>query len=262
MSHTLRWLSLVALDRPLLPAFEDVAAWHAEHFPDDPQPALAAATERLLTFTIGEFTAAATLVDRPIPWAQLEGPCATAWYWPRATAAMRDHRAHLLVALVDEGGSAVQKAAHLTRLTAALTAAGPSLGAFWGPGRLVHDAEAFCEQAVQMADDDLPLFLWIDFRIEKIDDPAMGEAVQLYTTGLEALGQSELEAPRYAGSAQELLNHAYNLAHYLLDQRKLVRDGDTIGLTEEIQVTARRSPSMLGGELEVLRLEFERSEPD
>ena len=258
MTHPLRWLALVALERPELPPFEDVAAWYAEHFPDAPQPALAGATDKLLTFTIGDFTAAATLVTRPIPWSQLEGPCATAWYWPEAGRALRDHSAHLLVAVVDEGGSPIENSACLTRLTVALTIAAPAVGVFWGPGRLVHAASAFVEQAVQARDDNLPLFLWVDFRIESAG--AGAGAVQLYTTGLEALGQNELEVAAYAGPPQELLDHSYNIAHYLLEQNKVVRDGDTIGLTDDLQVTAHRGPSMLGGELKVLRLEFERTD--
>ena len=51
MTHPLRWLALVALEQPELPTFEHLAAWHQERFPDDPQPVLAAATDKLLTFT-------------------------------------------------------------------------------------------------------------------------------------------------------------------------------------------------------------------
>jgi hypothetical protein len=202
---------------------------------------------------VGDFTAAATLVPRPIPWTQLEGPAATAWYWPEATGTLRHHPAHLLVALVDEGGRAVEKAITLTRLTTALVAASPGLGVFWGPGRLVHSPAAFVEQALQMREDNLPLFLWVDFRIEETADGS----VRLYTTGLAALGQTELEASGYGGEPQELLNYAYNIAHYQIDKRKVIRDGDTIGLTDEVQVTAHRGTSMLGGELEVLQLQFE-----
>jgi hypothetical protein len=206
-----------------------------------------------VTLTVGDFTAAATLVPRPIPPSQLEGPAATAWYWPEAAAALAKHQAHILVTLVDEGGPAVKKGEALTRLTAGIAATAPSIGVFWGPGRLVHPPQAFIDQAVQMHEGDWPLFLWIDFRIEQQDDGSL----RLYTTGLEALGQNEIEVPRYDGPPQELLNFAYNIAHYMLDQRKLIRDGDTIGLTDKVQVTARRGTSMLGGELEVLQLEFQ-----
>jgi len=253
MTHPLRWLALVALERPEMPALERMAVWHEEHFGDASQPVAAGSTDKLLTFTVGDFTAAATLVTRPIPPSQLEGPAATAWYWPEAAAALREHRAHILVTLVDEGGRAIEKAAALTRLTAAIAATAPSAGVFWGPGRLVHAPQAFIDQAVQMRADNLPLFLWVDFRIEQCGEGG----VRLFTTGLEALGQNELEVRHYEGSPQELLDSAYNVAHYVLEQRKVIRDGDTIGLTERVQVTARRGASMLGGELEVLELQFE-----
>lgn len=107
-AHPLRWTTLVALERAELPAFDRVAAAYAEQFLDALPLVKASATENLLTFTIGDYTAAATLVPRPIPAGQLAGPAATAWYWPTAEADLSDHAAHLLVTLVDEGGRPVE----------------------------------------------------------------------------------------------------------------------------------------------------------
>lgn len=253
MSHPLKWLTLIALDRAELPAFERVAAWHRDQYPDADSLKPAGSTENLLTFTIGDFTAAATLIPRPIPAGQLEGPAATAWYWPDAASELSRHSAHLLVTMVDEGGRATHKALALTRLTAALTATAPSVGVFWGPGRLVHPTAGYLQQAADASAEHLPLFLWVDFRVERADDGSL----RLFTTGLDALGGEELEAPRFAGEPQQLVKFVYNVAHYQLERRKLINDGDTIGLTEEVQVTAHRGPSILGGELEVIRLEFE-----
>ena len=254
MSHPLRWLALVALERPEMPAFEQVAAWRRERFPSAAEMRAAGSTESLQTLTIGDQTAAITLAPRPIPPSQLEGPASTAWYWPDAAAQLKGHPAHLLVTLIDEGGPAVQKAQTLTELTAALAATAPAVGVFWGPGRLVHQSQAFVDQAVQMAEGNLPLFLWIDFRIEPLGDGAY----RLYTTGLEALGRMELEVRRFEVEPQELLDFAYNVAHYLLDTPKTVNDGDTIGLTDQVRATARHAKSMLGGDLDVIALEFER----
>jgi hypothetical protein len=255
MNHPLRWMTLVPLAHAELPTFERISAWYAEHYPQAPPLMAAGATEHLRTVTLGDYTAAATLVPRPIPAAQLEGPAATAWYWPEAAEQLRRQAAHVLVTLVDESGQAVDKAMHLTRLSAAIAATAPSVGVFWGPGRLVHPPAAFIEQAAEMSTNNLPLFLWIDFRVEPLDDGAL----RLYTTGLEALGGAEIETPHFAGSRQELVGHAYNVAHYQLDRRKTIRDGDTIGLADNVQVTARRGPSMLGGKMEVIRLEFDAS---
>jgi hypothetical protein len=254
MTHPLRWLALVPLKRPEMPAFEQLAAWRREHFPTASEMRAASATENLQTLTIGDQTAAITMAPRPIPPSQLEGPAAMAWYWPEAAAQLKDHPAHLLVTLIDEGGPAVKKAETLMVLTAAVAATAPAVGVFWGPGRLVHSPQAFIEQAVQMREGNLPLFLWIDFRIEPLGDGAH----RLYTTGLEALGPTEIEVPHFEGHPQELLDFAYNIAHYLLDTRKTVNDGDTIGLTDEVRATARHAKSMLGGDLDVIALEFER----
>jgi hypothetical protein len=202
---------------------------------------------------MGEYTAAVTLVPRKIPWSRLEGPAATAWYWPEAAAQLRNHEAHLLVTLIDESGSAIEKSLALTRLTAAVAATAPSVGVFWGPGRLVHPPAGFIDQAQECDASNLPLFLWIDFRVELHDDIG----VRAYTTGLEALGQPELEVERFDAAAQSLIRHLYNLAHYVLDRKQVIRDGDTIGLAEDVSVTVRRDRSMLGGDLEVLRLEFD-----
>ncbi|MBX3434331.1 MAG: DUF4261 domain-containing protein [Pirellulales bacterium] len=258
MSNPLRWLTLVPLSRLELPTAETIAATYRTQFAGSPEPNLGQGTERLLTATIGEHTVAAGLIDRPIPWSQLEGPASAAWYWPTAADELRDHPAHLLVTLVDEGGSAMESALTLTRWTATLAAAAPACGVLWGPGRLVHRPADFVEQAGPSTLANLPLFLWIDFRIEPAHTSVVEGAsvLRLYTTGLAALGQSEIEVPLFKGEPQQLLRHAYNAAHYLLDRKQVVSDGDTIALAEGVQATVRRIGSMLGGDLEVVRLEW------
>ena len=253
MDNPLRWLALVMLEEPVLPTFDEVAQFVGQSFSDPPTMTVAGSTENMFTCTIGEYTAAATLVPRPVPWSQLEGPCATAWYWPAAAESLRDHTAHLLVTLIDEGGKSVEKSETLTQLVAGLVGTSRALGVFWGPGRLVHPAEPFIAQAVQSTAADLPLFLWIDFRVEGTD----AGSTRLYTTGLAALDATELEVADFPGEPQHLLEFAYNIAHYQLCQNKPINDGDTIGLTDEVQVVAHRGGSMFDKEMEVVQLEFQ-----
>jgi len=270
MPHPLRWLALIALDSSAMPAERDVCKELVNQFPAAPPLKKTNITDSLLTGSLGPYTVAATLVPQPIPWTRLEGPCATAWYWPQAADTLRPHTAHLLVTLVDEGSRPVEKSICLTQFVTALATAclkpgssatitNQALGIFWGPGRLVHPTQAFVEQALQMGPKDLPLYLWIDFRIETIpsDQQPGNERFRLYTTGLEALGQTELEVSRYQGNPQQLLELVYNVAHYLVGQHKVVNDGDTIGLTDQVQATIQQRKSMLDGTTEALGLEFQ-----
>lgn len=252
--NPLRWVALVALEEAELPDEQALRAYLSEFHPDAPATSITRATDALLTCTMGDYTAAMTLAPREIPRSQLEGPCATAWYWPDAAEQLRDHRAHLIVALVDEAGRSIDKSICLTRLVAAAAQTTRSRGVFWGPGRLLHPPAAFHEQATQMSSEDLPLFLWVDFRVERTQ-----QSVRLYTTGLEALGQTELEAEGFTGEPQTLLEYAYNVAHYMLTQNKSIEEGHTIGLTDEVQVVAHRSKSMFDESLDVIQLEFAAS---
>src|SRR5690606_26949679 len=99
-------------------------------------------------------------------------------------------------------------------------------------------------------------FLWIDFRVERMPSGLC----QLYTTGLEALGKSEIEIRDFSGEPQVMLEYAYNVAHYQMTSNKRFNDGDTIGLTEEVQAVAHEARSMFDPEMEAVRLESQAAD--
>lgn len=80
---------------------------------------------------------------------------------------------------VDEGSRSIAKSTVLMQLVSGLVGTSSVQGVFWGPGRLWHPPQAFINQAQQMSPRDLPLFLWVDFRVER--DP--NGTCRLYTTG-------------------------------------------------------------------------------
>jgi hypothetical protein len=265
-----RWLALVALDEPVAVEPERFLAEYsrtpAGFAGDATPPVVTSRTANASTYAwspVGADDPAAatlnlTLIDKPIPWSQLEGPCATAWYWPDAARVLRDHRCHLFVTLLDESQKALGQAMRMTRVVAALAKACPAVGLLWGASGAVHEPRAFAELAETATNDHLPLNLWIDFRVYERDaeegesDPGFG----MFTTGMEALGRSEFETPRYHGDPQRLVSAVYNVAHYVLEKQAVLRDGEVIGLPSGDEVTIREEPSMIDPGQEVLRLEF------
>ena len=246
------WMALIALAEDELPVADDVLGFLKDKWPDLPPPTRLKRTENGVTFEIGESSATWALIDRPIPWRQLEGPCATAWYWPEAESTLRQQCCHIFVTLLNEGQDRIAASMLLSQLVAAIAAETRSLGIYWGPGRLVHDTSAFLDLVLPMTTEYLPLYLWIDFRIEKADDGSN----LLYTTGMEPLGHRELEVALYPDEPQSLIDHVYNVAHYQLDRGHVVHDGDTIGLADGLQATVRFTQSMWDADKEVASLEF------
>ncbi len=245
-------IALIALASEALPDPDAVAnecGRLAEDF-----PTVTSRTEAGFTLSwVDGATANVTLVDRAIPWERLEGPCATAWYWPEAEAALRPHTHHLFITLVDEGRSGIDVSFRLTHLAVA-TSTPPAVGIVWGSSGAVHKPADFAQLAAQSSKNDLPLNLWIDFRAYQLDG---GNGFGLFTTGMEALGRREFEVPNYAGDPQHLIGAAYNIAHYTLEKAATLKDSEVIGLPDESQVTVREDRSALDPEQEVFRLEFE-----
>ena len=246
------YLSMILLDRPSLPPPQELLSTLAALGETSADSATVETTEKTLAFRLGSETAALALMPGPAPWSNLEGPCATAWWWPEAKARLAGHRSHLLVALMGDSRDAVARSLSLTRLTAVAAAQVDAAGIFWGGGSLVHDVPAFLEEARGASIENLPLHLWIDFRVERNDDGTH----RLFTTGMKALGKLELEIPHSRQEPSELLDFAGAIASYILARGAEVRDGHTVGRSEAEQVRATHAPSMLDGRMTVLRLEL------
>lgn len=179
------------------------------------------------------------LVPAPIPWSQLEGPCATAWWWPEATAVCKACPAHYLVTTQSADDDVLAANLRLTAMVAALVRVARAPAIYWGAGTLVHGAEAFCAQAAEASRERLPLRLWVDFRVEREKNGGLFFA----TTGMKALGHMEIESTSPAASVDHVLDRIFNAAHYLCDHGPVLLDGQTFGLSanEKIRISHRRS---------------------
>ena len=100
----------------------------------------------------------------------------------------------------------------LTYLTAAVAAHTDAAGIYWLAGALVHAPQVFVEQVQGLVPDLLPLHLWIDFRLEPTDDGRH----RLFTTGMRAFHQEEIEIPPTDRAPADMLELAQSVAQYII----------------------------------------------
>src|SRR5687767_13679688 len=137
-----------------------------------------------LSFDVGDQMVIMGLMPAPIPWSDLEGPCATSWLWKDAAKVLKGHTNHLVLTVSSESGP-VQRAALLSMVTAAILKTCPqAVGVFWGLSSLVLSPQLFCEFAEEMLPDGLPLYIWVDFRVIKNKQGRIAG----FTQGMEQLG--------------------------------------------------------------------------
>lgn len=113
-------VAFVALGPPRRPEPESIVASFRKRCPDGPPASDPSHKDNSIIFHLGDAVAAISLIPAPIPWPDLEGPCATAWWWPEATAQMKKNNSHMIVALLSGSGSPIERHIQLTHLVAAV----------------------------------------------------------------------------------------------------------------------------------------------
>ena len=211
-----------------------------------PAASAGAATEQQwqdtnLVFNFRDGMIAVALMPGPIPWSDLEGPCATSWWWEEATEKMRGHKYHFIVTVMGGTMSPVERRLILTNLVGAVIRNTDAVGVYWAEGTVVHEPTAFLEQSEGISETQIPGRLWIDLRLEKNDD----DSFRCFTTGLAPLGHLEIEVPRCAAlKPQELLEFVGDTACYMVNSSTPIADNETLGRTATEKFKVRHARSM------------------
>lgn len=245
-------VAMIALESPGLPDPQQLAGFFDGEWPGQPSIHETTRMDDMLVFHVAGTRGALAAATHPIPWEELEGPSAAAWWWPEAEAKLKAHKAHLLATLAGDAGTLLERTMLLTRLVASAAATmNKAVGIYWGSGTLVHSPEQFIEDAAQMTRDELPLNLWVDFRPQRNADGTLG----IFTTGLAALGHMEVEVQASRGDPEAVMARVVELAYYLVDKDMRPADGELVDLPPK-PMLVKHAPSSWGRDLTVLKVEI------
>lgn len=228
-----------------------LAADFRSRWPDQPPPTDVAADGATFSFRVGTHDVIAGAMPAPIPWSELEGPCATSLLWPSATNDVRAHTHHHIVTVSGELAP-LDLAALLTRSVASILSVLPgAIGVYWGSAPLVAPRTLFLEFAEQVLPGAPPLPIWVDIRAWRDGATSTG-----FTSGLAALGCRELEAAGAPESPSELYGRLLELAEYVVRNPDAIADGHTVGRNANEKIQVRIAASSYDRSGDVMRLEF------
>lgn len=222
-------------------------------------PGLAAVSDvsedgNTLAFNVDTAEVVIGTMPAPVPWSDLEGPCATSILWPDAASMLRSHTHHAIVTVRGELDP-VALSTVLTQVTAALMAATPGTpGVFWTNAALLVPKDMFIDFAVKIMPMGPPLTIWVDSRVGWTEVDAFSSG---FTTGLAELGLMELEAEKATEPPAELRKRFEAIARYLLENGQVISDGDTLGESADEKIRVVYGPSAFGIEGTVMRLVYE-----
>ncbi len=246
-------LSFILLSEQAEPSESNIQGFVAASWPGLPPVNNYSASEGSITFDIGGTQVALGIVPAPFPWSDLEGPCATSILWKDAENTVKAHKAHIIVTVRGEL-EPIELSKILTQVTAAtMHATATALGVYWGNATLLVPKAIFNDFAVEILPNDLPLPIWVDFRVGSNENGRSSG----FTTGMIALGHMEFETDNCPESPGELRERFLTLCGYLLENGPVIRDGNTVGANAEEKIHVVYSKSKFGCKEKIMRLVYD-----
>ncbi|MET1412191.1 DUF4261 domain-containing protein [Roseibium sp. HPY-6] len=245
-----RFMTMLALESPNFAEGREVIAALKSFAPNVPAEALGLQETETGSPThlvkIGQTVLAIMYVDQPLPADAIDRPLAYNQTWPGAKAEMQKHSAHVIAAVFksDESfGGQRQSAVDLTLLTAALIKSHPVLSVIWTAGNTISAPSVVFEALKQISEQSFPLDLWLQvypYRPPSI--PETEKVIGFVTEGLLPFVGREIQFEPAPMPPQDVASRVLNIALYLLSHGPVLKDGETLGMSEEEKIHIRHMP--------------------
>ncbi|QEG33381.1 DUF4261 domain-containing protein [Bythopirellula goksoeyrii] len=243
--------AFVTIDKLILPSVEQIRSDISAVLPDGSHIDKIEVDNDGATFSVNGYEVIVTDMKFPIPWKDLEGPCASSWIWPEATTVLKKHKSHLVVVLTGKNGTHLERNVLLTKLLSAMTTSFSGTGTYWGHGNVVLSPELIHEMAAAASVEEPPVLLWVNFHRFK----SSNNALSLVTEGLEYFDCMNIEIIDSEQSAEKILDLAIGLAYICLRGDRIT-DGDTVGFDNDgnMKIPTKHVPSVRDNTTMVIRV--------
>jgi hypothetical protein len=171
-------------------------------------------------------------VDRPMPSGAMDFAAGRTIFWPAAKQELARHQGHVIVAkmlgaLGDKTN--LEQARDVSLACAAIASIVPTIGVYWTAAEMVWPASVFREAAGELMQGRVPIEAWLHLGFMRTPTPGTLACV---TTGLAPLIGREFELLPTALEPAQIAERLYGLARYLIDKGQILKDGETVGLSQ------------------------------
>ena len=190
-----------------------------------------------LVFEVGDMLAAVSLATYPIPDGEAEINAENNYMWEDAVQVAREHRAHIMVAVLGKEKKVLEKGKLFAKLAAACCRQQYATGIY--TSGVVFEPRFYEGFADMMKEDELPIFNWIWFGLYRSEGGLNG-----YTYGMDVFGKEEMEVLNADAEPEKLRDFLASLASYVLACDVTLKDGETIGFSADDKHAIIRSPGV------------------
>ena len=183
--------------------------------------------------SIDGITATITLVESPISGTEAVDCAKTNFRWDNAEPVAIEHKAHLSVTVLQNNEKLTKAGITLVKLCASCLVSETATGIL--TSGTVLEPEFYVEMAKEYIDEDsFPIWNMIFFGMYSQDK---GETFCAYTHGMKCFNKLDLEIIDCHKTPEDIIELLNDIAEYVIDEDVVLKDGETIGFTEEQKLT-------------------------
>ena len=162
----------------------------------------------------------------PVPNEEAEINAENNWMWEEAVEVTKTHKAHIVVAILGDEEDLISRGLLYTKIMATCCKQEKAIGVF--TSGVVFEPSYYMTSTEMIRDGELPIFTWVWFGLYRTEN-----GLSTYTYGMKDFGKLELEILDADEEAGKLLSFISAIASYILQDDVKLKDGETIGLSEE-----------------------------
>ena len=162
----------------------------------------------------------------PVPNEEAEINAENNWMWEEAVEVTKTHKAHIVVAILGDEEDVISRGILYAKIMATCCKQETAIGVF--TCGVVFEPSYYMKSAEMIRDGELPIFTWVWFGLYRTEN-----GLSTYTYGMKDFGKLELEILDADEDAGKLLSFISAIASYILQDDVKLKDGETIGLSED-----------------------------
>lgn len=199
-----------------------------------------------LVFSVGKMNVVLGLMKGKVPDNEAEINAENNYRWKEAVQVTKTHKAHILVAILGKEQSLIEIGKLFVKTCASCLKQKNAIGIY--TAGTVFEPNFYIDASLIMKDGDLPILNWIYLGLY------MGEkGLCAYTYGMDVFGKDNIELLDTDEEPENLYGFLLDIVYYVLDSDITLKDGETIGFSEEqkLKITKSKGVSIEGETLKI-----------
>lgn len=202
--------------------------------------------DNVMVFTYKDMRVACSLMPNPVPDGEAETYAKHNVMWKDAADEVKKHNAHVMLAVMNKF-DAMEQAQLFAKVACSLLKLDNAIGIYKHP--TVYQKQFYVDFAEGMKNGDLPVPILIFLGVYLTGESKLCA----FTQGMRFFGKEEIEVVDSLKQPQELIGFMYSIAEYVLSEDVELKDGETIGFTEEqkLPISVGKGVSVEGNSIKI-----------